>query len=79
MKKHGSQKLVLPHSHSICHVQHTALLCFIICFNYYIHINTDMKTTAISVPVSVKVSVLQQSLKVRISAWYVQICQISYI
>lgn len=63
MKKHGSQELVLPHSHSICHVQHTALLCFTICFNYYIHINIDMKTTAISVPVSVKVSVLQQGLK----------------
>lgn len=70
MKKHGSQELVLPRSHSICHVQHTALLCFIICFNYYIHISIDMKTTAISDPVPVKVSVLQQGLKVKISAWY---------
>lgn len=61
MKKHGSQELMLPHSHSICHVQHTVSLCFMNCFNYYVHI--DMKTTANSVSVSVKVSVLQQGLK----------------
>lgn len=77
--KNDSQELVLPHSHSICHVQHTSLLCFMTCFNYYIPINIDMKTTAKSIPVFVKVSVLQQGLKVRICAWYVPICQVPYI
>lgn len=64
------------HSHSTCYVQHTALLCFINSFSYYICINTDMKTTAIGLPLPAKASVMQQGLKVGISAWYLQICQI---
>lgn len=47
-------KWMLPQSHSTCHVQHTVLLCFINCFNHYIWINTDIKTTAIGVPPPVK-------------------------
>lgn len=41
-KNHGSQELVLPHSHSICHVKHAALLCFMNCFNYYLCINIEL-------------------------------------
>lgn len=48
------------------HVQHTALLCFISCFNYYISITTDMKTPAISAPLPIKASVTERGLKVEI-------------
>lgn len=39
-KNHSSQEWMLSW---IFQVQHTALLCFISCFNYYISITTDMK------------------------------------
>lgn len=53
----GSQDWMLPRNHSICHLQHTALLCFISCFNCHICINTGMKATAATAPLPVKASV----------------------
>lgn len=78
-KKRNSQDWMLPCSHSTCDIQRPASLYCINCLNYYNRINTDMKTTAISVPQSLKASVMQQDLQVGISAWRLEICHIPCI
>lgn len=78
-KKRNSQDWMLPCSHSTCDIQRPASLYCINCLNYYNRINTDMKKTAISVPQSLKASVMQQDLQVGISAWHLEICHIPCI